>query len=343
MGHMLEKPSSPQTPLAPPAISPKIPGEPVSEARQDLPKAIIFVLLTYLITWKFDIAEKLAVFTTRYESIQLDELPIAMLMAALAGIWFSRRRMHEIKTEAKLRADAEASLAKLLNENRALATHARQVQEQERKRMAGDIHDDMGQFLTAIRLDARSLSKLEDPMVARSAERIGLHADHVQKTIRDLLHRLRPVALDEYGLIDATRHLVQEWKKQHPGIRCHCMLDDRCANLPDNINLTAYRVVQEALTNISRHAAATAVTVTINFRSNDQTALEVRVEDNGKGFHSPLPNQQGFGLAAMRERITAIGGSFDLQSAADSGVRITAILPLSEQERTTNEQITSGR
>ena len=336
MGHMLEKPPSPRTQVTPPAIALEISGEPsVSSASRDLLKAIIFVLLIYLITWEFDIAEKLAVFTARYESMQLDELPFALLMAALAGIWFSHRRMLEIKTEAKLRTEAESSLARLLNENRALAAHARQVQEQERKRMAQDIHDDMGQFLTAIRLDARSLSKLEDPMVASHAKRIGLHAEHVQKAIRNLLHRLRPVALDEYGLIDATRHLVQEWKKQHPGISCHCILDDKCTNLPDNINLTAYRVVQEALTNISRHAEATAVSVRINFRNNDKSALEVTVEDNGKGFYTPRTNQQRFGLATMRERVTAIGGSFDLQSATSAGVRISAILPLSSpQEKT---------
>ncbi len=337
MGHMLEKPSSPRTQLTPPAIATKISGKPVSRAKQDILKAIIFVLLIYLITWEFDVAEKLAVFTARYETMQLDELPIAMLMAALAGIWFSRRRMHEIKMEAKLRAEAESSLARLLNENRALAAHVRQVQELERRRMAQDIHDDMGQYLTAIRLDARSLSKLADPMVASRAERIGLHTEHVQKAIRDLLHRLRPVALDEYGLIDAVRHLVQEWKKQYPDISCRCILDDRCGNLPDNINLTAYRIVQEALTNISRHAEATAVSVTINFCSENKTALEVRVQDNGKGLSSTDPNRRGFGIAAMRERVTAVGGSFDLQSAADSGVRISVILPLSNSAKEHNQ------
>lgn len=334
---MLEKTPSPLEQLTlTPAINSTISGEPASRARQDLLKAIIFVLLIYLITWEFDIAEKLAVFTARYESIQLDELPIAMLMTALAGIWFSRRRMHEIKTEAKLRAGAELSLARLLNENRALAAHARQVQEQERRRMARDIHDDMGQYLTAIRLDARSLSKLENPIVASRAERIGQHAEHVQKAIGDLLHRLRPVALDEYGLIDAVRHLVQEWKKQYPGISCRCILDDKCSNLPDNINLTAYRIVQEALTNISRHAEATTVSVTINFRSENKTALEVKVEDNGKGLSSPYPDRRGFGLAAMRERVTAVGGSFDLQSTADTGVRISVILPLSDSAEQNN-------
>lgn len=309
--------------------TPTSPVAAASVAKQDLFKAIMFVLLVYLLSWQFDIAEKLTGFTSRYESLQLDELPIAMLMAALAGIWFSRRRMREIRAEAKLRTEAESSLACLLSENRALAAHARQIQEQERKRMAQDIHDDMGQYLTAIRLDARSLSKLDDPVVASRAERIGLHTEHVQKAIRNLLHHLQPVALDECGLIDAVRHLVQEWKKQHPATRCRCMLDDRCGNLPDNINLTVYRVVQEALTNISRHAEATAVSVAVGFSGKEQGMLEIRVEDNGKGCNLHASDRQGFGLVAMRERVAAADGRFDLQSTANNGMRISIQLPFS--------------
>ncbi|PKO26149.1 MAG: two-component sensor histidine kinase [Betaproteobacteria bacterium HGW-Betaproteobacteria-8] len=305
------------------------PGDQTSREKHDMVKAAAFVLLIYLFAWKFDIAEKLALLTAEYESMQLDELPIAILMAALAGIWFSRRRMQEIKLEAGLRAEAELSLAKLLKENRALAAHAREAQELERRRMAQDIHDDMGQYLTAIRLDARSLSKLEYPVVANRAERIGLHAEHVQKAIKNLLHRLRPVALDEYGLTDAIRHLVKEWRKQHPEISCRCSLDGNCVDLPDIINVTAYRIVQEALTNISRHADATTVLVHIGFSPEDHDMLQVKVHDNGKGFNPSGHNHNGFGLVAMRERVTAAGGLFLMQTEPDSGVRILAAFPLS--------------
>jgi two-component system sensor histidine kinase UhpB len=300
----------------------------VPAAKRDLFKAIVFVSLIYWLSWHFDAAEQLSGFTSRYETMQLDELPIAMLMAALAGIWFSRRRMEEIKAEANLRAEAESSLASLLSENRALAAHARQIQEQERKRMAQDIHDDMGQYLTAIRLDARSLTKLDDPVVVSRAERIGMHTEHVQKAIRNLLHHLQPVALDEYGLIDAVRHMVQEWKGQHPATRFNCMLDYKCGNLPDNIKLTAYRVVQEALTNISRHAEATVVSVTIEVSGERNKALEIKVKDNGKGCDMSANSRQGFGLTAMRERVAVVGGSFMWQSAVNSGTCISIRLPL---------------
>jgi signal transduction histidine kinase len=102
--------------------------------------------------------------------------------------------------------------------------------------------------------------------------------------------------------------------------------------LADNINLNAYKIVQEALINISRHAEATAVSVRINLYSNDKIESEVAVKDNGKGYYLRLTNQQRFRFVGIRERIAAIGGSFDLRPATSSSARTSAILPLSSQE-----------
>lgn len=292
--------------------------------RHDFWLATLAVLLVYALAWWWNLAEQASALTQQFEFIQLDELPLALFAAAVASAWFSRRRMRDLLTEVTCRREAEQALAQLLAENRALAQHAQQVQETERRRMAREIHDDMGQYLTAIRLGAAALFRSEDPMVVEHTSRIASHAEHMQTTVKALLHHLRPVALDEYGLPDAIRHLVHEWTKIHPDLACDLMLDPACANLPDHLNNVAYRMVQEALTNIGKHAHATRVEVEI--RLDDDTLL-IDISDNGVGFNHP-PKRGCFGLVGMRERVETVQGIFHLNSQPNAGVHVSAQIPL---------------
>lgn len=286
------------------------------------------VALVYLVAWEWNLSERMTEFSKHYEFIQLDEFPLALFTAVVALAWFSHRRMRELLSEVERRTRAEHDLSLLLAENRALAEHARQIQEEERRRIACEIHDEMGQYLTAIRLSAATLLRDSNSVAAEYAKRIEEHASHVQTSIKTLLHQLRPVALDEYGLIDAVRHLAQDWMKQNPQTHCHLALDDNCRNLQDKINTAAYRIVQEALTNVARHAQAQRVDIAIRqYLHSGQQQLLVEIRDNGIGFER-LPRQACFGLAGMRERVEALGGSFNLTSGFDAGVQVSVLIPL---------------
>lgn len=290
--------------------------------------ACVVVISVYLAAWHWNLAERISAVTAGHESIQLDELPLALFAAALMLAWFSRRRMRDLKAEVARRMAAEQRQADLLEENRALAQHARQLQEDERKRMAREIHDEIGQYLTAIRLSAAMLPSHENSETLELAARISNHAEHIQNTVHDLLHRLRPAALDEYGLPDALRCLTKEWRTQNPDVTCDLEFDEHCPRLHDSLNIAVYRMIQEALTNVSRHARASRVWLAIRYHgSGTASQLEVVIHDNGVGFNS-MPARPCFGLAGMRERIEGVGGRLEIRSAFDAGVTVSAVIPL---------------
>lgn len=223
---------------------------------------------------------------------------------------------------------AERELAALLKENQSLMRHAIQAQEDERRHIARELHDDMGQYLTAIRLDATALPKTENKVVNEHAKRITAHAEHIQQVVKRLLHRLRPVVLDTHGLIEAVHHLGREWRKQHPDISCIMDLAQDCKALPEPINIVAYRTVQEAMTNAARHAKARHIRVGIRIvDEHTLPSLKIEIRDDGIGF-DPHNIHGGFGLAGMRERIEATGGSFGLMSRPRHGTTLTAMIPL---------------
>ncbi len=228
---------------------------------------------------------------------------------------------------------AEKELADLLEENRALALHASQVEEEERRRIAREIHDDMGQYLTAIQLDAATLSMHGADNVAERSRNIMNHARHIQKTVHGLIRQLRPVMLDEHGLPDAVRHMAGQWGRQHPGTFCAVYMDN-CRDLPEPVAAVAYRTIQEALTNVARHANASSVTITLRNQCTETgNDLVLEISDNGVGFSTAKKNN-GFGLIGMRERIESVRGIFSIQSKEGAGVTLRAQLPLNLQEST---------
>src|SRR5690606_18783402 len=211
---------------------------------------------------------------------------------------------------------AEKELAELLIENRALSKHAMEIQEQERCHLAREIHDDMGQYLTAIRLDAATIPRnTENAAVAIHADRIAQHAGHIQAASKRIIKRLRPAALDEHGLIEAIPILLEEWGEQNPGIQCNLQINVSAGKLPEVVSIVAYRIVQEALTNIARHAKAHNVNVLINtMGANGSACLLVEVQDDGIGFDTSSSHHSSFGLTGMRERVESTNGSFKLTS-----------------------------
>lgn len=226
---------------------------------------------------------------------------------------------------------AEKELGQLLDENKSLIRHGMQVQEEERRHLARDIHDDMGQYLTAIRLDAAALTRDTSSAEGIHASRIIAHAEHIQLAIKGLIRKLRPAALDAHGLIAALHQLTHEWKMQNPDISCQVQLDESCKHLPEHISIVAYRFAQEGLTNIARHASAKHVSIRLSQVVQQQVnTLCMEVADDGIGINQ-MRMRHGFGLIGMRERVEAAGGMLLIENGKHGGTRIATQIPYTPQ------------
>ncbi len=223
-------------------------------------------------------------------------------------------------------------LADALEENRRLSQRSMQVQEEERRNLARELHDELGQSLNAIKVDAvtirdRSGNAAE---VQRGAKAIIEVSGQVYDVVRSLMQRLRPVALDELGLRSAVEYGMEQWRRRHPSVRCSFAAQGDLDNLSEQLNITLYRLAQECLTNVAKHAQATRVAISLaRVASAERDGEEVcfSFEDDGHGF-DPGQRRQGLGLVGLRERVEALGGHFDLQSAPGEGVRVRASIPL---------------
>jgi glucose-6-phosphate-specific signal transduction histidine kinase len=175
-----------------------------------------------------------------------------LVFVALAIALFAWRRMAEVRTELAGRREAERELTAALDANRRLARENVRIQEDERRSLARELHDEFGQYLNAIKVDAVTIRDASgDPEAARdgAASIIGI-ADHVQTVMRETIARLRPAGLDELGLTAALEHCVDGWRKRLPAVKFDFTPANVDAQWDEAVNITLYRVVQEALTNV---------------------------------------------------------------------------------------------
>jgi PAS domain S-box-containing protein len=229
----------------------------------------------------------------------------------------------------------QTELASALEDNRRLSQHSMQVQEEERRNLARELHDELGQSLNAIKVDAVTIRDGSENAaeVRRGAKAIIEVSGQVYDVVRSLMQRLRPIALDELGLRSAVEHGVEQWQRRHPAVRCSFAAEGELDDLSEQMNITLYRLAQECLTNVAKHAQATRVAISLSrLASGDQSGVEVRFsfEDNGRGFDPGL-RRKGLGLVGLRERVEALDGNFDLQSAPGQGARIRASIPVRDK------------
>lgn len=237
--------------------------------------------------------------------------------------------LHDI-TERKR---AEHECRSLLDSNRFLIRKSLAVQEQERRRLARELHDELGQCMTAIQADAeliREAGGANNPRIATSAAAIVAISSRMYDVVHSMMQRLRPTVLDDLGLVAALQEEVEAWRGRHPEV--HCELDARgdLGALGEPVNITLYRIVQESLTNVAKHAQATRVSVRLQAPGAAAGAPAVILEtsDNGRGMDTSQPGR-GLGLIGMRERVEALNGRLDIVSAPGRGVRIGVTIPLS--------------
>lgn len=215
---------------------------------------------------------------------------------------------------------------------RELAAFLQTVREEERTRIARELHDELGQALTALRLDLgwlRGKCGSFGSLSASAAERVAAALGVVEQSIvslRRISEDLRPAMLDSLGLAAAIEHHVSQFT-QRTGIPCRLSMNREEFDLDGNLATAVFRIVQEALTNIARHAEATEASVCIE-ENGDSIRLEVR--DDGRGF-AAVSDKKTFGLLGMRERATMLGGNLEIDSQPEQGARITGWLPLHKE------------
>jgi two-component system sensor histidine kinase UhpB len=297
-------------------------------ARRDAAVVIAATLLAVVICAKFDLGEAVARWTRPYESLQLDELPLILLVMAVGLIWFSSRRYFEAKRQLAWRRAADAKLAETLTENQRLALKYVDMQEHERKTLARDLHDELGQYVNAIKLDAVSIREAaaDRPVIREIARVVIANVDRVYEVLRGLIRQLRPVGLDELGLVAALENCVNEWRSRLPGAQIEMLCGAELDALDESRALVLFRLVQEALTNVARHSSATRVKIQIG-RAASALGIDISIIDNGCGADLGV-RRNGLGLIGMRERVAALGGSISVSSASGAaGFEVHAFLP----------------
>ena len=230
------------------------------------------------------------------------------------------------------------TLGAAIDDKRRLAERVVSLQDVERKEIARELHDEFGPFLFALRAHASSLSRIADApepnldAVRTRGAAILEQVDSLQQSNRRVLEKLRPVGLSELGLRDALGALLRLWSESHPGVVVETSISPSLGETGETADLTIYRTIQEALTNVFRHAGATRVDVSIEPAGLPAAAPRgarcgamVRVRDNGSGLRPD--HRLGLGLIGMRERILALGGSLTVASG-DGGVTVEAVVPM---------------
>jgi two-component system sensor histidine kinase UhpB len=214
-------------------------------------------------------------------------------------------------------------LGVLENANRRLAHQMSAIQEEERADLARDLHDEMGPFLFAMRVDAESIAReTSQGAIADRARAIGEAVTHIQSHVRSILKQLRPAGLTDVGLAQAIANLATFWQRHHDGIAITLDIDDACDGFGADTDAAIYRLVQESLTNAARHGGAKQVWIAI---SADDDAIRVSVEDDGVGLSAA--GGEGMGIKGMRERLQALSGTMLLDNRAGGGVRLAAMIP----------------
>jgi signal transduction histidine kinase len=301
---------------------------------RDLACVAFAVLAAVLLFTHFEFNEWLFAHTRAWESMQVDEAFPTLIVLASCLCWFAWRRYREMLGELIKRRAAEQRLESLLLENRRLAQQYLRAQEAERKSIARELHDELGQYLNAIKTDAVSIQARMSGPPAVAVAAIIQHADHLHAVVRDLIRELRPIALDDLGLQAALEHYLDHCRQRLSQVQLSVTLDGDLDSLSEPLNLVIYRLTQEALTNVSRHARASHVAVRVvrtEPGAGVADAVEVSISDDGEGA-DPNQTHPGLGLIGMRERVDMLGGEWKVMTGHGQGFTLFARIPVGDQQ-----------
>ena len=296
-----------------------------TQIQKDLLLVLILVLVFAGVATLTELQEQVALFSQNYEALQLDELPLTLLVLSLGLWWFAWRRTQEAHAQLQERSRSELKVQELLQHKSDLLQRLYTAKEDERLALARELHDEMGQTSTAIRTEVAVLQRIGrlHPEANESVKRIAESAQHLSQMTRQMLHRLRPPALDSMGLEQALMSLCDNWQQN-----AQTLCEFKVPTLPEGLNdyacVTVYRIVQEALTNVTRHANAKHVRVELTL---DSQGLNLNIEDDGQGMADTQAVHQGFGLLGMQERVASVAGRMSISSELGQGLRLAIQIP----------------
>jgi signal transduction histidine kinase len=257
----------------------------------------------------------------------MDEVESAVRCIEMGATDYLTKPFNPVLLHARL----NASLASLHEEQAAVMREqfakVTAAEEEERQRIARELHDGLGPALASLNIRLLTVHKLLERDGHSVAEEIRELANQVQASIRDirrLIHDLRPVALDELGLVPALREYLARCEREHGLVIQFSTYEGERLSAP--VETALFRIVQEAVNNVMRHAHAKHVRVTL---VRDVDHANLTVADDGQGFDAQLPRPgRHVGLWSMRERVEQLGGQFEVHSAPDQGTTVTTVVPL---------------
>ncbi|MBF4990900.1 ATP-binding protein [Methylophilus sp. QUAN] len=215
-----------------------------------------------------------------------------------------------------LSLDAERQL----EQNRQLTQLIQQHIEDERRSLARELHDELGQYVTAIKTFAVAIvnkTKESTPDIAANAQTIVAAANHIYDGMHNIIRQLRPAAMDNMGLVETLRDMVSGYQAQHPELQIQLHLAGQFQPMGENVNINIYRIVQEAVNNAIKHAHAQCINVHL---LTDVDGLRLMICDDGVGMRLDTVDQsRHFGLLGMRERVQALHGQFKVVSQPEAG------------------------
>ena len=230
-----------------------------------------------------------------------------------------------------LRREAEERLKESQEQLRALAAHLELVREEERTRIARELHDEFGQALTALKMDHSSLARdlLENAGTAAAPflqriERMSSVIDNTVTKMQNIARELRPDVLDNLGLLEAVEWYADEYHRRS-GIVCTINLPTKRFVVDEKVSTALFRVLQEALTNVARHAEATRVEVTL---ARTEREIVLVVNDNGKGISQEAKaSPDSLGILGMSERVLSLDGKLEIEGVPGEGTRVSVRVP----------------
>ena len=215
-----------------------------------------------------------------------------------------------------------------LEKNKELAVLVQSRLEEERKALAMELHDELGQYVTAIKSIAQSMANRKDELdvkIYNNSKTIVSISGQIYDAVHNIIKGLRPISLEEFGFIETLEEAVEDWKTIHENIRFNLRTEPM--SLPREVEISLFRVVQECVNNAVKHSGAKNITITLEL-SKDSGDLALSVADDGKGISSEKINQTNrFGLRGMRDRIQSLGGKFIVESPNGTGTKISSIVP----------------
>ena len=220
------------------------------------------------------------------------------------------------------------AMERQLEENRQLTQLIQTHIEDERRSLARELHDELGQYVTAIKTFAVAIAnkaKDKSPDIAANAQTIVGAANQIYEGMHSIIRQLRPGALDNLGLSETLRDAMHYWQTLHASVRFELKLNGQLDDLGESLNINVYRIVQESINNALKHAQAKSIEVSLTLLENE---LQLLIKDDGVGMNlASVDQSQHFGLLGIRERVQGFHGSFSLLSEPNRGTAIHINIP----------------